>query len=58
MLLIQGHSLSKDFIAAWEGDWTCWIGQPMIYDGGLCVNRSPEEHAESNKHLNIKLIND
>lgn len=30
-------------------EWIGWIGQPMIYDGGLCVNRSLEEHLASNK---------
>lgn len=25
-------------------EWLAWIGQPMLYDGGLCVNRTPEEH--------------
>ena len=31
-------------------DWLTWVGQPMLYDGGLCVNRSTEEHKESAKH--------
>ena len=26
-----------------------WMGYFMLYDGGLCVNRTPEEHAESNR---------
>jgi hypothetical protein len=30
-------------------EWLCWIGQPLLYDGGLCVNRSLEEHTESAK---------
>lgn len=25
-------------------EWLVWIGQPMLYDGGLCVNRSIDEH--------------
>lgn len=25
------------------GYWTDWIGQPMLYDGGLFVNRTLEE---------------
>ena len=25
-------------------EWLCWIGQPLLYDTELCVNRSPEEH--------------
>ena len=25
-------------------EWLSWLGQPMLYDGGLCVNRTKEEH--------------
>lgn len=42
--------MNKEFIAARVGDWLSWIGSPMLYDGGLCVNRSPEEHEESDKY--------
>lgn len=28
-------------------EWLCWLGQPLLYDGGLCVNRTLEEHCES-----------
>lgn len=28
-------------------EWLAWLGQPMLYDCGLCVNRTPEEHAVS-----------
>ena len=31
-------------------EWLAWLGQPMLYDGGLCVNRTAEEHAESIQH--------
>ena len=37
-------------------DWISWLGQPMLYDAGLCVNRSPEEHEERNKHPKAKLM--
>jgi hypothetical protein len=30
-------------------EWLAWIGQPMLYDGGLCVNRDPQEHYASNQ---------
>lgn len=30
-----------------QGEWLVWIGQPLLYDGGLCVNRSIEEHVVS-----------
>lgn len=29
------------------GLWLDWIGQPMLYDGGLFVNRTLEEHKAS-----------
>ena len=28
-------------------EWLAWLGQPMLYDSGLCVNRTVEEHKES-----------
>lgn len=31
-------------------EWLTWIGQPMLYDGGLNVNRSLEEHIVSNQN--------
>lgn len=35
--------------------WDVWLGMPMIYDGGLCVNRTLEEHIEHAKHPKAKL---
>lgn len=42
--------MNTAFINAWKEirndyncDWASWLGFPVIYDGGLCVNRSPEE---------------
>lgn len=40
----------KFIIAGLSYDWLCWIGQPMLYDGGLCVNRTQEEILYSRKH--------
>jgi len=37
-------------------EWLSWLGMPMVYDGGLCVNRSPEEHEETMKHPQAKLM--
>ncbi len=37
-------------------EWLCWIGQPMIYDGGLCVNRTIQEHSTSNKTRGALMI--
>ncbi len=28
-------------------EWLAWCGQPLLYDGGLCVNRSLQEHQTS-----------
>lgn len=47
--------MNDDFKNARQGEWLTWLGQPMLYDGGLCVNRSVEEHTESDKHSNVKL---
>ena len=33
-----------------ECDHLSWLGMPMLYDFGLCVNRTLEEVEESNKH--------
>lgn len=30
-------------------EWLVWIGQPLLYDGGLCVNRTTEEHIISSE---------
>ena len=43
--------MSTEFKDLRVGDWTLWIGQPMLYDGGLFVNRTADEHTENNKHI-------
>lgn len=51
--------MNLEFKNAWKetaSDWISWLGQPMIYDGGLCVNRTSEEHNEHNKHPESKLM--
>lgn len=42
--------LNKEFLNAWKQEqwnsrvpWLCWLGQPLLFDGGLCVNRTSEE---------------
>ncbi len=51
--------MNEEFKKAGRGqNWVLWIGQPPIYDGGLCVNRTPEEHEESDKHRNVPLLNE
>lgn len=42
--------MNYEFIKARVGDWTDWCGQPMIYDGGGCVNRTLEERNQSEKY--------
>lgn len=53
---IKEHPMNQEFLEARDRvDWLSWLGMPMIYDGGLCVNRTPEEHAEHAKHPTAKL---
>jgi hypothetical protein len=37
-------------------EWLSWLGQPMLYDGGLCVNRNPEEHFVSDQRRGSLMI--
>jgi hypothetical protein len=37
-------------------EWLVWIGQPMLYDGGLCVNRTLEEHVVSQQQRGSLLL--
>jgi hypothetical protein len=37
-------------------EWWSWLGQPMTYDGGLCVNRSLEEHLASNQRRGSLMV--
>jgi hypothetical protein len=51
--------MNEEFKMAWNTtgrkftlpslEWLAWCGQPMLYDGGLCVNRTLEELQESLK---------
>ena len=50
--------MNPEFINGWKEirndyscDWITWLGFPVIYDGGLCVNRTPEEVIESRKYM-------
>jgi len=39
-------------------EWLLYLGCPMIYDGGLCVNRTPEEfehHCPYKYHLRLEV---
>lgn len=49
--------MNKEFIEyrTRNAEWLVWLGMPMIYDSGLCVNRTQEEHFESNRHT-VSLI--
>lgn len=58
--------MDDDFRKAWNTtgrkftpsalEWLCWIGQPMLYDGGLCVNRTREEHEESQRRKAVFIL--
>lgn len=37
-------------------DWLSWIGMPMLYDGGLCVNRDQEEVKYSKLHKGSLIV--
>lgn len=39
--------MDKNFTRQRLDDWLCWIGEPMMYDYGFYVNRTPEEHKMS-----------
>ncbi len=36
-------------------DWALWMNGWSLYDGGLCVNRSIDEHTETDKHPRVRL---
>jgi hypothetical protein len=43
--------MNSDFImAGLPYEWLSWLGQPLLYDGGLCVTRSLEEKEYVAKH--------
>ena len=49
--------MNKEFREAGRGvDWLSWLGMPIVYDGGLCVNRTLEERIEHMKHPNATLV--
>ena len=49
--------MNEEFKKAWNTtgrkftpnacEWLGWIGQPLLYDGSLYVNRTVEEHQAS-----------
>ena len=46
----MNSAMSSQFYAGFrqstaETEWLVYLGYPMIYDGGLCVNRDREEHS-------------
>jgi hypothetical protein len=53
MLLILVRCLNKEFIEARCDYWLSWLGCPMLYDGGLFVNRSIDEINESVKYRTV-----
>ena len=57
--------MNPEFKSAWNTtgtyftpralEWLAWLGQPLLYDGGLCVNRNPEEHQASQCYHRVLL---
>jgi len=44
----MNSAMAKEFYATYrqsifETEWLTFLGCPMLYDGGLCVNREPQE---------------
>jgi len=58
--------MNQEFKQAWNTtgtkftpgvlEWLAWIGQPLLYDGGLCVNRTLEEHQESQSQRGVLCV--
>ena len=57
--------MDKNYTRMWQVirseyqcEWLTWIGQPMMYDGGMFVNRSAEEWQVTNllKFKNYSII--
>ena len=58
--------MNQEFKRAWNTtgtkftpsalEWLAWIGQPLLYDGGLCVNRTQEEHQESQRQRGVLAV--
>ena len=58
--------MNEQFAKAWNTtgkkftpthcEWLAWLGQPMLYDGSLCVNRTLEEHKVSQQQRGSLLI--
>ena len=64
--MLKNNSMDEVFSTSWNVtknkftpsplEWLCWIGQPMIYDGGLCVNRTTQEHSTSNQTRGVLIL--
>ncbi len=49
--ITSNTAMNSDFImAGLPYEWLSWLGQPLLYDGGLCVTRSLEEKEYVAKH--------
>lgn len=57
--LFQETMMSPEFKEAFADtqfiEWLTWLGQPLLYDGDLCVTRTKEEIDERNKHSHAEL---
>lgn len=48
--------MSNEFKQARIGGWMDWCGQPMIYDGALCVCRTDEDLFDRRQHWKHTLM--
>lgn len=48
--------MSSEFLKECHGDLLSWCGQPMIYDGVLCVCRSAEDLVDRRQHWKCTLL--
>ena len=51
--------MSNEFKQAYTGGWVNWLlwcGQPMIYDGALCVCRTDEDLIDRRQHWKHTLM--
>lgn len=46
--------MDKNYTNQRVGNWTDWIGEPMLYDMGLFVNRNLDEHIRSDFYWRVR----
>ncbi len=53
-------SINSEFYAGYrqevfDCEWLAYCGCPLLYDGGLCVNRTPEEVRCTTRYMKYHL---